>query len=75
MAQDRVEAVERALTVMEAFDTPRDSLSLAELADATALYKSTLLRLLGSLERFDYVQRDGRGREELDQGLHLPSAG
>lgn len=65
MAQDRVEAVERALTVMEAFDTPRDSLSLAELADATALYKSTLLRLLGSLERYDYIQRDGRGRYRL----------
>lgn len=65
MAQDRVEAVERALTVMEAFDTPHDSLSLAELADATALYKSTLLRLLGSLERYGYVQRDGRGRYRL----------
>ncbi|MBY5941041.1 helix-turn-helix domain-containing protein [Halomonas sp. DP5N14-9] len=64
MAQDRVEAVERALSVLEVFDTPQDSFSLAELADATGFYKSTLLRLLASLERFDYTQRgeDGRWR-------------
>ncbi|WP_280561459.1 helix-turn-helix domain-containing protein [Chromohalobacter sp. 48-RD10] len=65
MAQDRVEAVERALSVMEAFDTQHESLTLAELAEATTLYKSTLLRLLGSLERYDYVQRDARGRYRL----------
>ncbi|MCI0510531.1 IclR-like helix-turn-helix domain-containing protein [Chromohalobacter marismortui] len=65
MAQDRVEAVERALSIMEAFDTQHESLSLAELAEATTLYKSTLLRLLGSLERYDYVQRDARGRYRL----------
>lgn len=64
MAQDRVEAVERALTVLEAFDSRKESFSLAELAQATGYYKSTLLRLLGSLERFDYTRRgeDGRWR-------------
>ncbi|TFH87330.1 IclR family transcriptional regulator [Billgrantia azerbaijanica] len=64
MAQDRVEAVERALTVLEAFDSPQETFTLAELAQATGYYKSTLLRLLGSLARFDYVQRatDGRWR-------------
>lgn len=61
MAQDRVEAVERALTVLEAFDSPQEHFTLAELALATGYYKSTLLRLLGSLARFDYVQRDERG--------------
>ncbi|MGQ4877162.1 helix-turn-helix domain-containing protein [Billgrantia sp. LNSP4103-1] len=65
MAQDRVEAVERALTVLEAFDTDQESFSLAELADATGYYKSTLLRLLGSLARFDYVQRNGHGHWQL----------
>ncbi|MDR5866973.1 helix-turn-helix domain-containing protein [Halomonas koreensis] len=65
MAQDRVEAVERALTALEAFDTDREALTLAELAQATGFYKSTLLRLLGSLERFDYVQRSADGRWRL----------
>ncbi|WP_136247675.1 helix-turn-helix domain-containing protein [Halomonas borealis] len=65
MAQDRVEAVERALTVLEVFDSPHDAFSLAELAEATGFYKSTLLRLLGSLSRFDYAQRGDDGRWRL----------
>ncbi|ATJ83066.1 IclR family transcriptional regulator [Halomonas beimenensis] len=65
MAQDRVEAVERALTVLDAFDADKEAFSLAELAQATGFYKSTLLRLLGSLERFDYVQRSPDGRWRL----------
>ncbi|OBX36800.1 acetate operon repressor [Halomonas elongata] len=65
MAQDRVEAVERALTVLEAFDSPQEHFTLADLAQATGFYKSTLLRLLGSLERHDYVQRGGDGRWRL----------
>ncbi|SFU32581.1 helix-turn-helix domain-containing protein [Halomonas korlensis] len=65
MAQDRVEAVERALTVLEAFDSAQETLSLAELAHVTGYYKSTLLRLLGSLERFDYVKRGENGRWSL----------
>lgn len=78
MAQDRVEAVERALTVLEAFDSPQEHFTLAELAQATGYYKSTLLRLLGSLTRFDYVQRDEQGRWHLGHApvrlarRHLP---
>lgn len=79
MAQDRVEAVERALTVLEAFDSPQERFTLAELATATGFYKSTLLRLLSSLERFDYVQRGADGRYRLGHTpvrlarRHLPS--
>ncbi|WP_163574511.1 helix-turn-helix domain-containing protein [Halomonas faecis] len=65
MAQDRVEAVERALTVLDTFDSPQETFSLAELAQTTGFYKSTLLRLLGSLARFDYVQRAADGRWQL----------
>lgn len=65
MAKDRVEAVERALTVMNAFDTGSSSFSLSDLAQATGFYKSTLLRLLGSLERFDYVRRGSDGHWQL----------
>lgn len=62
MAQDRVEAVERALTVLDVFDSAQESFSLAELAQATGYYKSTLLRLLASLERFNYTERGEDGR-------------
>lgn len=79
MAQDRVEAVERALTILGAFDSTQEQFTLAELASVTGFYKSTLLRLLSSLERFDYIQRGSDGRYRL--GLaplrlarrHLPS--
>lgn len=67
MAQDRVEAVERALSVLEAFDSDQHAFSLAELAQATGYYKSTLLRLLGSLARFDYVRRDEAGLWHLGE--------
>lgn len=59
--QNRVEAVERALTVLDAFRGGEPELSLATLATRTGLYKSTILRLLGSLERFGYVQRSVSG--------------
>lgn len=65
MAQDRVEAVERALTILDVFDAPQERFTLADLASATGFYKSTLLRLLGSLERYDYVQRGSDGRYQL----------
>ncbi|GED21912.1 helix-turn-helix domain-containing protein [Halomonas halmophila] len=65
MAQDRVEAVERALRILEAFDSSQEHFTLAELAQATGYYKSTLLRLLGSLERHDYVQRGDDSRWRL----------
>lgn len=51
-------AVERALTIVEAVQAaPQGSLSLAELAGETGLYKSTLLRLLASLEHRALVVR------------------
>ena len=51
MSTDRVEAVERALAVLDAFQTDRTEMTLAEIAVATGFYKSTILRLAGSLER------------------------
>ncbi|WP_353979994.1 helix-turn-helix domain-containing protein [Salinicola endophyticus] len=61
MAQRRVEAVERALTLLGAFSRDRHELTLTELANATGFYKSTILRLMASLEHFGYVARDERG--------------
>ena len=45
-----VAAVDRALSVLSAFQDGDAALSLAELAERTRLYKSTVLRLLASLE-------------------------
>jgi DNA-binding IclR family transcriptional regulator len=54
---DGVAAVNRALTILNSF-TPHDaSVSLATLATRTGYYKSTIIRLLSSLERFGYITR------------------
>ena len=50
-------AVDRALTLLAAFRQGDVSLSLAELAARTQLYKSTVLRLLASLEHARLIQR------------------
>ncbi len=60
-----VAAVERALTIMNVFAGATSPLSLAELARATTLYKSTILRLLASLEGRGYVVRQQDGRYGL----------
>lgn len=65
-AKGGVEAVERALTILEAFDkTGKPSLSLHEMAEATGFYKSTILRLAASLERYSYLRRREDGRYQL----------
>lgn len=58
---NRVEAVERALTILDAFVEGGEILSLASLAQRTGLHKSTILRLAGSLQRFGYLRRDDSG--------------
>lgn len=60
-AANRVEAVERALSLLDAFGEGSEALSLAELAARTRLYKSTILRLAGSLEHFGYLRREKDG--------------
>ena len=60
-----VAAVNRALTVVAAFDGQLEPLTLAELAQRTRLYKSTLLRLIASLEAFGYLVRLPDGRYHL----------
>jgi DNA-binding IclR family transcriptional regulator len=57
-----VAAVDRALSVLAAFRNGDVALSLAELADRTRLYKSTVLRLLASLEHGGWMVRQDDGR-------------
>ncbi len=46
-----VSAVDRAITVLNAFQTNRPSLTLKDLVGVTGLNAITILRLLASLER------------------------
>jgi DNA-binding IclR family transcriptional regulator len=59
-----VAAVNRALAILDSFSEEAAALTLAQISKKTGLYKSTILRLLQSLEAFDYVRR-------LDSGLYV----
>jgi len=62
---DGVAAVERALSILGAFREGDSSLTLHELAERTVLYKSTILRLMASLERRGCILRLGDGSYQL----------
>lgn len=53
-----VEAVDRAIQILNCFNDGKPQLSLAELAASSGLYKSTILRVLNSLEAGGLVLRD-----------------
>ncbi|CAN5670241.1 IclR family transcriptional regulator [soil metagenome] len=67
--KDGVAAVDRALSLLEAFDDGVGALSLAELAARTGLVKSTVLRLAASLERASFLQRRDDGAFRLGPAL------
>lgn len=69
MPQRRVEAVEKALSILEAFSKERPALTLTELARETGLYKSNVSRLAASLERYGYLKRDADRRFRLGPAL------
>ena len=74
MKEQRVESVERALTILAAFSDGAPKLSLSEIAEKTGFYRSTILRLAASLERFGYLSRDADGYFHLGASLlHLGS--
>jgi DNA-binding IclR family transcriptional regulator len=67
-SSDGVAALDRAIAILNAF-TPQDrSLSLAEISSRTGLYKSTIMRLSGSLIR-------GHLLERLPDGLYRIGSG
>lgn len=66
MANDEgVAAVDRALSILDAFAEHDQKLTLAELSKRTKLYKSTVLRLTKSLEKFGYLRRSEEGAYRL----------
>lgn len=52
-----VAAVDRALTILDAFTEADHSLTLTEISKRAGFYKSTTLRLAESLEKFGYLRR------------------
>ena len=62
-----VAAVDRALSLLSALGEAEQALSLAELAQRTRLYKSTVLRMLASLEHAGWVLK-------LEDGRYAPGA-
>jgi DNA-binding IclR family transcriptional regulator len=64
-AGEGVAAVERALSIVAALESSDQPVTLAELASRTGLYKSTILRLLGSLIGNGYVMRLPDGSYDL----------
>jgi len=60
-----VDAVDRALNLLECFTSGAKDRSLADLAKATGEHKSTILRMIVSLERFGYLIRGEDGRYRL----------
>src|SRR5690606_1749042 len=65
-----VAAVDRAVAILRAVACQSTPITLANLARATGYYKSTLLRLLTSLERSALVVRRADGRYALGPYAH-----
>lgn len=64
-----VAAVDRAFDILHAFQQGKPVLTLAEIARITGLYKSTILRLMGSLEKYGFVWQRADGSYQLGAGL------
>ncbi len=64
-----VEAVERALSIVDALGNAQAPLTLKELALKTGLSKPTILRLAVSLERFGYLRKNSYGEYRLGPTL------
>mgnify|MGYP001274445979 CR=1 FL=1 len=64
-----VAAVDRAFDILHAFRRDKPVLTLAEISRITGLYKSTILRLMGSLEKYGFVWQRADGNYQLGPGL------
>ena len=69
MSEERVEAVERALTILEAFREGEEALPLAALAEKTGIDIIKVDRIRASLERFGYLVREPGGMFRLGPSL------
>ncbi len=61
MGNEGVIAVEKALALLDCFRPGSDSLTLTELAQLSGYHKTTVYRLMNSLERMNYIVRHDDG--------------
>lgn len=69
MGNDGVAAVEKALSLLDCFKLGAESQSLAMLTQTSGMHKTTVYRLLNSLERMGYVVRSQAGDYSLGHRL------
>ncbi|QBC32360.1 MULTISPECIES: IclR family transcriptional regulator [Pandoraea] len=69
MGNDGVAAVEKALSLLDCFKPGAESHSLGTLSQATGMHKTTVYRLMNSLERMGYVVRSSSGNYALGHRL------
>jgi DNA-binding IclR family transcriptional regulator len=62
-------AVDRALSLLTAFQLGEESLGLSQLAERSRQHKSTVLRLLASLQHAQLILRNEDGRYRLGPGI------
>ena len=58
----RVQAVERALDILDCFNFQNKELSLSEVVDRTGLNKTTAKRLIANLTSRGYLQQDPQSK-------------
>ncbi|MGI8974860.1 MAG: IclR family transcriptional regulator [Gaiella sp.] len=63
-----MQSADRALRILSSFDGERDSLGVTEVAQELGIHKSTVSRLMATLERRGFVRRDG---DRFVPGLEL----
>ncbi len=68
---DRLQSLERGLTVMRSFTTHRPALTISEVAERTGLTRATARRVLLTLVDLGYVQATGRDFELTRSVLEL----
>lgn len=69
MPSELIGAVERALRVLASFDADQKSATLADLAKKTGINKTTLLRILATLDAYGFCRRLADGRYQLGPEL------
>ena len=69
MGNEGVIAVEKALALLDCFRPGNDSLTLTELAQLSGYHKTTVYRLMNSLERMNYIIRHDDGTYTLGHRL------
>ena len=65
-----VEAVNKALEILNCFTEKREELNLTQLSKITGNYKSTTLRLSRSLENYGYLEKEPNGKYKLGPAIN-----